>query len=59
SVRPAYHMNKRHWNTVLLDGTVPQDHVLEMIDDSYALVVGKLKKVDRERLRAMLGPGRK
>ena len=35
---PAYHMNKQHWLTVLLDGTVPAEQVLERIEDSYILV---------------------
>jgi predicted DNA-binding protein (MmcQ/YjbR family) len=37
SVIPGYHMNKVHWNSVILDGTVPEDTVREMIDDSYIL----------------------
>lgn len=45
-----YHMNKEHWNTIVLDGTVPNDLIHKMIDDSYALVVKKMKKSDRERL---------
>lgn len=35
---PAYHMNKQHWLTVLLDGTVPVEQVFERIDESYALI---------------------
>ena len=50
AVTAGYHMNKRHWNTIMLDGSVPEDEILEMIDDSYDLVVKKLKKADRERL---------
>jgi predicted DNA-binding protein (MmcQ/YjbR family) len=38
AVQPGYHMNKRHWNTVTLDGSVPADEVHYMIDSSYALV---------------------
>ena len=53
AVIPGYHLNKRHWNTVTSDGTVPDDEVLEMIDNSYALVVKGLKKADRERLAGM------
>jgi predicted DNA-binding protein (MmcQ/YjbR family) len=34
---PAYHMNKEHWLTVLLDNTVPEGEILELIDDSYHL----------------------
>ncbi|MBI9073841.1 MAG: MmcQ/YjbR family DNA-binding protein [Desulfatibacillum sp.] len=50
SVLPGYHMNKNHWNTLVLDGTVPADHIFEMVDDSYKLVVRGLKKADREKL---------
>lgn len=49
AVTPGYHMNKRHWNTVTLDGTVPEAEFRRMVDDSYRLVVAKLsKKVQRE-----------
>jgi predicted DNA-binding protein (MmcQ/YjbR family) len=41
SVTPGYHMNKKHWNTVLLDGSVPDKEVLLWIDHSYGLVAGK------------------
>ncbi len=44
SVLPGYHMNKRHWNTVLLDLTVDDALIRSWIDDSYALVAGKLPK---------------
>jgi predicted DNA-binding protein (MmcQ/YjbR family) len=37
-VRPGYHMNKKHWNTVSLDGSVPASVVLRLIDHSYDLV---------------------
>ena len=50
AITAGYHMSKKHWNTILLDGSIPEEEVLEMIDDSYALVVKKLKKVDREKL---------
>ena len=51
AVQPAYHMNKEHWNMVILDGSVKKDFLLDMIDDSYDLVVKKLKKTDREKLK--------
>ncbi len=51
AVHPGYHMNKKHWNTVTLDGTVPDDEILRMINDSYDLVVKGLKKADREKLQ--------
>ena len=47
SVLPGYHMNKAHWNTVLLDGSVPTGEVERMIEHSYALVVKKLPKKER------------
>ena len=50
AVRPGYYMNKQYWNTVTLDGSVPEDEILEMIDISYNLVVKGLKKIDRDKL---------
>ena len=50
AVTPGYHMNKRHWNTVILDGSIPQGEIERMMDLSYALVVKGLKKVDRQFL---------
>jgi len=50
SVLPGYHTNKRHWNTVILDGTVPGDEVREMVEHSYDRVVASLPKADRTRL---------
>ena len=41
SVTPGYHMNKKHWNTVLLDGSVPDKEILSWIDHSYEMVAGK------------------
>jgi predicted DNA-binding protein (MmcQ/YjbR family) len=41
SVIPGYHMNKKHWNTVLLDGSVPDKEVFSWIDHSYDLITGK------------------
>jgi predicted DNA-binding protein (MmcQ/YjbR family) len=43
-------MNKRHWNTVILDGSIPEHEIIRMIDHSYALVVKGLKKSDRSQL---------
>ncbi len=50
AVQPGYHMNKSHWNTVIMDGSVPQKELKEMIDHSYELVVIGLKKSERESL---------
>ena len=43
SIKPGYHMNKKHWNTVVVDGEVPQNLILEMIDHSYQLVSSSKK----------------
>ncbi len=50
AVIPGYHLNKKHWNTVAVDGSVPEDEVLEMIDHSYEQVVRGLKKSERDKL---------
>ncbi|MBN2424613.1 MAG: MmcQ/YjbR family DNA-binding protein [Calditrichaceae bacterium] len=50
SVRAGYHMNKRHWNTVELEGDVPDTELKEMIDDSYNLVVKGLPVRLKEQL---------
>lgn len=51
AVQPGYHMNKAHWNTIILDGTVPAKKNFEWIDDSYNLVVSGLKKSDLKKLK--------
>lgn len=50
SVIPGYHMNKAQWNTVILDGSIPQGEIERMIDNSYQLVVSKMPKKDQESL---------
>jgi predicted DNA-binding protein (MmcQ/YjbR family) len=50
AVTGAWHFNKRHWNSVDLDGTIPDDELREMIDHSYRLVVKGLSKREREEL---------
>jgi predicted DNA-binding protein (MmcQ/YjbR family) len=47
AVISGYHMHKRHWNTVILDDSIPDDVVYAMIDDSHALVVKGLPKASR------------
>ena len=44
SVKPGYHMNKKHWNTVFVDGSISSNLIKEWIDHSYDLVKGKKKK---------------
>ena len=55
AVKPGYHMNKKHWNTVDLDGSVPSAEIEAMMDDSFWLVVAGMKKDDRDTLRALYG----
>jgi predicted DNA-binding protein (MmcQ/YjbR family) len=50
AIRPGYHLNKRHWNTVTLDDSIPDKLVRDLIEDSYDLVVSALPKLTRERL---------
>jgi len=50
AVAAGYHLNKTHWNTVTLDGSIPTDEVADMIDDSYTLVLSTLRQIDREKL---------
>ena len=49
-VIPGYHMNKAHWNTVMLDGSIPAGEIERMIDNSYSLVAKKLKRSERHFL---------
>ncbi|QTH42307.1 MmcQ/YjbR family DNA-binding protein [Cohnella sp. LGH] len=51
AVLPGYHMNKKHWNTVVLNGIVPDDEVLAMLEQSYLLVRDKLPKRERDELQ--------
>lgn len=50
AVLPGYHMNKKHWNTVILDGSIPHREVRAMIDESYDLVVASLPRKVRETI---------
>ncbi|MEU3844182.1 MmcQ/YjbR family DNA-binding protein [Streptomyces sp. NPDC028635] len=47
---PGWHMNKRHWNTVTVDGGLPDRLVRELVEDSYDLVVAGLPRAERLRL---------
>ena len=49
AVVPGYHMNKKHWNTVTLDGTIPSREVFAMIDHSYDLVSKSVKPAIRKK----------
>lgn len=52
AVKPPAYFDKNHWNEVVVDGSIADEEVLEMIDQSYALVVKGLPKAARERLTA-------
>jgi predicted DNA-binding protein (MmcQ/YjbR family) len=52
AVRPGYHLNKRHWNTIDLDGSVPGDELADLVDHSWELVVARLPRRDRDALGA-------
>ena len=55
AVLPGYHMNKKHWNTVVLDKSIAKGEIQRMIDCSYDLVVKSLKKADRLALALKYG----
>jgi len=50
AVQPGYHMNKRLWNTVIVDGSISNKILKEMVDDSYWLVIKSLPKKDQAGL---------
>jgi predicted DNA-binding protein (MmcQ/YjbR family) len=47
AIGPGYHLNKRHWNTITLDGSLPDQMVTDLLGDSYDLVVASLPKARR------------
>ena len=49
SVQPGYHSNKKHWNTIEVNGEINKEVLYELIDDSYNLVIAKLTKKVREK----------
>ncbi|MNZ92235.1 hypothetical protein D3C78_1112530 [compost metagenome] len=53
AVRPGYHMNKKHWNTITIDGSLSDSEIFSMIDHSYEVVVKKLPKTLRESILDM------
>ncbi len=50
-VIPAFHMNKSHWNTIQIDGSVSENLLTSWIDESYNLVVDKLTRKQKEELQ--------
>lgn len=51
-VKPGYHMNKKHWNTVFVTGSVPSEELFSWVRDSYDLVVKSLPKKTQEELKS-------
>ena len=49
SVRPGYHSNKKHWNTIEVNGEIPKEALFGLIDHSYNLIISKLTKKMREK----------
>jgi predicted DNA-binding protein (MmcQ/YjbR family) len=47
AITPGYHLNKRHWNTLILDGSLPDSMVRDLVEDSYALIVTALPAAKR------------
>jgi len=52
-VIPGYHMNKAHWNTILLDGRIPRSEIERMIDNSYALVLLGMTRAERRHFETL------
>jgi predicted DNA-binding protein (MmcQ/YjbR family) len=50
AVSPGYHLNKRHWNTVIVDGSLPDAMIADMVEDSYDLIVSRLSRARRRAL---------
>ena len=50
AIDEGYHLNKKHWNTLTLDGSLEDKLVIELIQHSFDCVVAKMSKKDRERL---------
>jgi len=50
SVYPGYHLNKRLWNTINIDGSIEDGLIYQWIDDSYRLIIEKMSKRDKQRL---------
>ena len=51
AVKPGYHLNKKHWITVTMDGSIPEGELKQLIDDSYTLVVARMTRADQAQVR--------
>ena len=52
-ITPGYHMNKRHWNSIAVDGSLDDSLVYGWVDHSYDLVVSRLPRAQRQELEAL------
>jgi len=52
-ITPGYHMNKKHWNTVIFENSLPTELLKGMIDDSYTLVIAKMTKKEKTLLEGL------
>jgi predicted DNA-binding protein (MmcQ/YjbR family) len=50
AIIPGYHMNKKNWNSIILDGSIPQGEIERMMDNSFMLVVSKMTKKDQQSI---------
>ena len=53
AIRPAYHFNKKHWNTIEIDGSIDLKTIQSLIDHSYDLVVSKMTKAKQKELSGL------
>lgn len=53
AVKPGYHTSNKHWNTIEMDGTIPDNMLKDLIDESYDLVVLKLTRDEKQKLRSL------
>jgi predicted DNA-binding protein (MmcQ/YjbR family) len=54
AVQPGYHMNKKHWNTIIIDGSISSGKISEWIDESYSLVAAGLKKSELKSSKTII-----
>ena len=52
-IQPGYHMNKKHWNTINIEGTLSDAYVMKLIDHSYDLVISALSSKDKAILNQL------
>ncbi|MBP3966414.1 MmcQ/YjbR family DNA-binding protein [Paenibacillus lignilyticus] len=55
AITPGYHLNKKHWNSIALDGSIPQGELEDMIKHSYELVLKGMTKAERSRIAELAG----